>query len=73
MLEGATRTITVNAYERSAEARRRCIAYYGARCTVCAFDFADRYGAGRQGVIHVHHLRPLADVGEEYEVDPVAG
>jgi len=30
------------------------------------------YGERGKGFIHVHHLRPLADVGEEYELDPIA-
>lgn len=68
--EGASRRITVNAFERSAEARTMCIAKYGATCVVCDFDFAVAYGRLGEGYIHVHHLRDLASIGEEYEVDP---
>jgi 5-methylcytosine-specific restriction protein A len=32
LIEGATTRISVNAYERSAEARSRCIAHYGCKC-----------------------------------------
>ena len=32
---------------------------------------ADLYGTLGEGVIHVHHLRELASLGEEYEVDPI--
>ena len=70
--EGAVRQITVDAYERNPAARRRCIAEYGARCVVCGFDFAAVYGEAGSGYIHVHHLRQLSDIGERYEVDPVA-
>ncbi|MCX7418510.1 MAG: HNH endonuclease [Planctomycetia bacterium] len=38
---------------------------------VCAFDFALVYGAVGEGLIHVHHLRELSEIGEEYEVDPI--
>ena len=31
----------------------------------------DLYGTLGEGVIHVHHLRELASLGEEYEVDPI--
>jgi hypothetical protein len=70
--EGAIRQILVNAYERNPEARRKCLAHYGVSCFVCGFNFADTYGEIGQDFIHVHHLRQLADIGEAYEVDPVA-
>lgn len=69
--EGAVKTITVNAYERSREARSKCIAHHGWNCGVCGFAMADLYGTLGEGVIHVHHLRELANLGEEYEVDPI--
>jgi len=30
------------------------------------------YGEIAEGYIHVHHLRPLSEVGEAHAVDPVA-
>ncbi|MSQ96803.1 MAG: hypothetical protein EXR98_19930 [Gemmataceae bacterium] len=62
----------VNAYERNRAASDKCIAHYGAVCDVCTFEFATRYGSEFEGFMHVHHLRPLAEIGEEYEVDPIA-
>lgn len=70
-LEGAVRTITVNAYERSREARSKCVKHHGWNCGVCGLAMADLYGTLGEGVIHVHHLRELASLGEEYEVDPI--
>jgi predicted HNH restriction endonuclease len=35
-------------------------------------NFEDTYGPIGKGFIHVHHLRPLASVEAEYDVDPVA-
>lgn len=70
-VEGAVRQITVNAYERDPKVRRRCIAAHGTDCCVCGFSFGDRYGSVADGYIHVHHLRPLAEVGGEHVVDPV--
>jgi len=32
---------------------------------------ADLYGKVAEGVIHVHHLKDLATIGEEYQVDPI--
>jgi len=69
--EGASRKIFVNAYERSPKARRACIKYWGAKCCVCKCDFAKIYGEIGEGFIVVHHLKPLAEVGEQYEVDPI--
>jgi len=69
LTEGAVQRISVNAYERNAEARRRCIEYYGTSCCICRFDFGQVYGKVVEGLIHVHHLRPLSEIGEEYQVD----
>jgi len=70
LVEGAVCRVVVNAYERNAEARRRCIARYGTSCCVCGFDFGHVYGLVAEGFIHVHHLRPLSEIGAEYVVDP---
>ncbi len=69
--EGAVREIRVNAYERSSAARERCISQWGCSCAVCGLKLADKYGEAAQGLIHVHHLRPLAQVTVNYRVDPV--
>ncbi len=70
-VEGAVTTITVNRYERSPEAREKCIAHYGCRCVVCGADFEQRYGTMGKGFIHVHHVVDIATIGVEYTVDPV--
>jgi 5-methylcytosine-specific restriction protein A len=70
--EGAKKTIIVNAYERSRKARRICIEEHGLQCTVCNFHFELFYGKLGAGFIHLHHLKPIADIGEEYLLDPVA-
>ncbi len=69
--EGAKRQIAVNAYERSAEARRKCIEHYGTKCTVCSFDFGNQYGSLGDGFIHVHHIMPLSEIDDKYSVDPI--
>lgn len=71
-IEGAKRQVIVNAYERSTTARRKCIEHYGAVCVVCNFDFKETYGSAATGIIHVHHLIPLAGIGDEYEIDPIS-
>ena len=69
--EGASRLISVNAYERDPRARRACIDHYGTACSVCGFGFAERYGELGQGYIQVHHLVPLSEIGKSYIVDPI--
>lgn len=70
-IEGSVRSVLVNAYERDASARRRCIEYYGESCIVCCFNFFDFYGADAAGFIQVHHLVPLSLIGRSYRVDPI--
>lgn len=69
--EGAVKRISVNSYERNPEARRKCIEHFGLNCAVCGFNFGATYGELGEGYIHVHHLRDLASIGEEYEVNPI--
>ena len=58
--EGATREITVKAFERSAAASALCKAMKGTVCRVCGLDFGRAYGHIGLGFIHVHHTKPLA-------------
>ncbi len=69
--EGSKQRITINAYERNPSARKASIAYYGTHCQVCELDLGKKYGRVGQGFIHVHHLKPLSDIGEKYEIDPI--
>lgn len=71
-VEGGRIALKVNAFERSTAARARCIAHYGTSCVVCGFNASESYGDQVAGLIHVHHIRPLAEIGESYAVDPVA-
>lgn len=69
--EGASKQILVNRYERNHQARNACISHYGYKCVVCGFDFGEVYGPVGKNKTHVHHLVPLSDVKQEYEVDPI--
>ena len=61
----------MNSYERNRDARDRCVKYYGTTCVICGFDFEKMYGEVGRNVIHVHHLKPLYEIGETYSVDPM--
>lgn len=70
-IEGAMKRVPVNAYERNPRARRACLREHGTNCSVCGFSFEEEYGEIGAGYIHVHHLKPLAQAGGAYELDPV--
>jgi 5-methylcytosine-specific restriction protein A len=69
--EGTTKQVMVNVYERSAEVRTICINRYGLNCSVCSFNFEKTYGEIGEGFIHVHHLKPLAEIGKGYKLNPI--
>jgi 5-methylcytosine-specific restriction protein A len=69
--EGATKTVSINYYERSSKARQACIDHYGYLCFVCSFNFEKIYGERGKHFIHVHHIIPLASIGVSYTVDPI--
>lgn len=68
--EGTVKTITVNAYERNSKARKDCLDIHGYECKVCNFNFEERYGELGKEFIHVHHIKDISEIGEEYTVDP---
>jgi predicted HNH restriction endonuclease len=70
IIEGATKTIVVNSYERNPEARRKCIKHHGHTCAVCGFDFGEVYGEIGNDYIHVHHIKPLSKIKKRYKVNP---
>lgn len=70
LLEGSVCKVFVNAYERSRTARDACIQHHTCRCSVCDLSFDEKYGDIGKGYIHVHHLRPLSSIGNEYIIDP---
>lgn len=70
-LEGTTKRIAVNYYERNPEARTKCILHYGKKCIACGFDFEKTYGELGKAFIHVHHVVPLSEIKTSYVVDPI--
>ena len=70
--EGLRTSVIVNRAERSAQARLACIEAFGTACTVCRMEFRSVYGPEFDGLIHVHHLTPLAGAQSPREVNPRA-
>lgn len=71
-LEGSVTQVLVNRYERDPAARMACLAEYGCICIVCDVDFSDWYGDRGAGFIHVHHVTPISQLGDDYRIDPIA-
>ena len=70
MMEGALKRVVRSVHERSRAAREQCIRTHGTSCAVCDFSFEQAYGRLGRGFIHVHHLRPMAEMSERYIVHP---
>ncbi|MCU7884659.1 MAG: HNH endonuclease [Candidatus Thiodiazotropha sp. (ex Lucinoma annulata)] len=71
LLEGKTKKVSVNIYERNPIARQQCIDHYGCKCVICDFNFEETYGEIGNSFIHVHHLIELSTIGNEYSVDAI--
>lgn len=71
LTEGAQQDVHASRYERNAKARKKCIAHYGTKCYICGFDFEKVYGEIGKGFIEVHHVKPVSEIGQEYQVDPI--
>lgn len=68
--EGAKQSVLVNKYERNPEARAKCLEIHGTRCKICDMSFVETYGFFAKDFIHVHHVTPLHQISESYEVNP---
>jgi predicted restriction endonuclease len=71
LFEGSKKQVIVNAYERSSQARKECLNEYGYKCSICKFDFEKIYGKIGKGFIHVHHVKPLSEINEQYKINPI--
>ena len=75
IFEGAKKVIMVNSYERNRRGVNICLEYYKELnnkivCEVCGFDFEKVYGALGKDKIHVHHKKPISEIGNEYILNP---
>lgn len=68
--EGAKSRIEVNRYERDRRNRAAALAIHGYRCKACGLDMGERYGPNAVGLIEVHHVTPVSEIGHGYIIDP---
>lgn len=69
--EGSVTQITINKYERDRSARKVCLEHYGYQCIACGIQLEETYGDVAKGFIHVHHIKPLSEIREEYMLNPI--
>ena len=70
--EGAKTRVEVNRYERDRRNRAAALAIHGYNCKACDLDMGERYGPAAAGLIEVHHVTPVSEVGEDYLINPAA-
>jgi len=70
-LEGSTKQVILNTYERNPKAREKCLRHFGYNCAICNFNFKQTFGPLGDKFIHVHHLTPLSRKGGQYKLDPI--
>ena len=61
--EGKNVTFYGSRYERDPKNKVNAIAFHGAICKGCGFDFEEKYGPRGKGFIEIHHIKPLGDTG----------
>lgn len=71
LTEGAETQSVETSFERNPALRKLCLDAKGFRCVACGMSFQERYGKAAEGLIHVHHLQPLAVVGRAHSVNPL--
>jgi 5-methylcytosine-specific restriction protein A len=69
--EGSVHRVEINKYERSRLNRKICIDFHGTKCKICGFDFYHTYGELGKGFIHVHHIKPVSEIGPDYKINPI--
>jgi len=60
----------VNRYERDRRNRAAALAIHGYLCKACDLDMGLRYGPAAAGLIEVHHVTLVSEVGPGYIIDP---
>jgi 5-methylcytosine-specific restriction protein A len=69
--EGELHSVIANRYERSRYNRAICLKYYGFKCRGCGDTLEEKYGPIGSGVIHVHHIVPVSQMGGSYKLNPI--
>lgn len=63
--EGKKNRIQSIRYERNAQLRQQALNIHGYTCVACGFNFLETYGEVGRNFIHIHHINPLSETGEQ--------
>jgi hypothetical protein len=66
--EASVREVAMTVKERNPRARRDCLEHFGFVCRACSEDLRAVYSGLDIGIVHVHHLDPMADAAGERDV-----
>jgi 5-methylcytosine-specific restriction enzyme A len=69
--DGTPQTFLGTRYERLKSLRSQAVRLHGTTCFACGFSFEEMYGDIGKGFTEVHHVFPLASVGEAHPVNPL--
>lgn len=69
--EGTRHDMFSHRYERNPLNRKICLDAKGYSCCVCGMNFEERYGIIGRHFIHVHHLVPVSQMGDDYSFNPL--
>lgn len=68
--EGNKHSRFVTIYERNPKLRKQAIAIHGLNCKACGFNFSERYGSYAEGLIHIHHIKPISQLDRPKIINP---
>ena len=68
--EGARTRIEVNRYERDRRNRAAALSIHGYGCKACDMMLDEKYGPAAAGLIEVHHVTPVSELGAGYVINP---
>ncbi len=68
--EGGKTAKLISYFERNLKLRAAAIAFHGATCKVCGFNFEVTYGEHGKSYIEVHHLIPISSLPEPSTINP---
>lgn len=68
--EGGKKEKLIAYFERNPALRTAAVAFHGATCKVCGFNFEAAYGEHGRNYIEVHHLIPISTLPEPSSINP---
>ncbi|WP_197053295.1 HNH endonuclease [Litchfieldella xinjiangensis] len=61
--EGGSNNKFITKYERNQKLRNKAIELHVDTCLACGFNFGDFYGEYASGLVHIHHIVPVSELG----------